>query len=142
MARLGALRDHEDRAVPVRVSTCLGICFRANVVVVQPSARGRAAGGRPVWLGDFTEDRLIGELDDWIFAGGPGLAALPPALRPHLTGKDAKKPKKDGKRKAKKSKKNGKRKAEETRSRATEKPEKGKKRKKGKKGKRAGKTAA
>ncbi|TDQ46914.1 (2Fe-2S) ferredoxin domain-containing protein [Actinorugispora endophytica] len=108
LARLSALRDHEGRAVPVRVSKCLGICFKANVVVVQPSSRGRAEGGRPVWLGDFTEDRLVRELDDWVFAGGPGAAPLPEALEQHVTSKDAKKPKKSKKsKKDKKDKKKG-----------------------------------
>ncbi|MFC3999226.1 (2Fe-2S) ferredoxin domain-containing protein [Nocardiopsis sediminis] len=102
LERLGALTDHEGRGVPVRVSTCLGICFKANVVVVQPSSEGRAAGGRPVWLGDFTEDRLIDRLDDWIFAGGPGAAPLPEELAAHVTSKDAKKPKKSDRKKLKK----------------------------------------
>ncbi|WP_285759260.1 (2Fe-2S) ferredoxin domain-containing protein [Nocardiopsis ansamitocini] len=99
LARLSELRDHEGRDVPVRVSKCLGICFKANVVVVQPSSTGRAAGGRPVWLGDFTEEKLIGELDDWVFEGGPGIAPLPELLEPHITSKDAKKPKKAKKEK-------------------------------------------
>jgi (2Fe-2S) ferredoxin len=106
LRRLGGLTDHEGRDVPMRTSTCLGICFKANVVVVQPSSRGRAAGGRPVWFGDVTEDRLIDRLDDWIFAGGPGIAPVPEELEPHLTSKDAKKPKKaKGKKKDKKDKK-------------------------------------
>lgn len=105
LRRLGSLRDHRARDVPVRVSTCLDICFKANVVVVQPSSAGRAAGGRPVWLGDFTEHRLIDALDDWIFAGGPGLAPLPERLEQHVTSKDAKKPKKSKEKKEKKRKK-------------------------------------
>lgn len=94
LARLGAIDDHSARRVPVRTSKCLGICFQANVVVVQPSATGRAAGGRPVWLGEMTEDDLLEAVDDWIFEGGPGLAPLPAALEEHVTSKDAKKPKK------------------------------------------------
>ncbi|MGI5414990.1 hypothetical protein [Actinomadura luteofluorescens] len=49
--------DHDDQlarlreAGPVRVSRCLDVCERANVIVVQPSAAGRTAGARPVWLG-------------------------------------------------------------------------------------------
>ncbi|MFE9245474.1 (2Fe-2S) ferredoxin domain-containing protein [Nocardiopsis sp. NPDC006938] len=103
LARLGVIDDHAARRVPVRTSTCLGICFQANVVVVQPSHEGRAAGGRPVWLGRMTEDRLLEALDDWIFQGGPGLAPLPALLEDHVTSKDAKKPKKG--KKAKKAKK-------------------------------------
>ncbi|GAA3746893.1 hypothetical protein HDA32_001442 [Spinactinospora alkalitolerans] len=133
LARLSALGDHEGRAVPVRLSTCLGICFKANVVVVQPSSAGRAAGGRPVWLGDFTEDRLIDDLDDWIFAGGPGIAPLPTTLEPHLTGKDAKKPKKDKKdKKAEKEKKKAKKDKKEQK---VDRPEKKKDRRDGPTGK-------
>ncbi|ASU84839.1 hypothetical protein CDO52_20380 [Nocardiopsis gilva YIM 90087] len=105
LERLSGLEDHEGRQVPVRVSKCLGICFKANVVVVQPSAQGRAGGGRPVWLGEFTEDRLIDDLDDWIFEGGPGIAPVPESLEPHLTSKNAKKPKKSKLRKKAKAKK-------------------------------------
>lgn len=94
LARLSAIDDHSAHRVPVRTSKCLGICFQANVVVVQPSAVGRAAGGHPVWLGEMTEDDLLEAVDDWIFEGGPGLAPLPAALADHVTSKDAKKPKK------------------------------------------------
>ncbi|MDT0301217.1 (2Fe-2S) ferredoxin domain-containing protein [Streptomonospora wellingtoniae] len=106
LKRLSGLRDGAGRDVPVRTSTCLGPCFQANVVVVQPSTEGREGGGRPVWLGEFTEDRLIDDLDDWIRAGGPGTAALPESLAERVTSKDAKKPKKPKKsKKAKKDKK-------------------------------------
>ncbi|MFD6949777.1 (2Fe-2S) ferredoxin domain-containing protein [Nocardiopsis sp. NPDC060348] len=94
LARLSAIEDHSGRTVPVRTSKCLDICFQANVVVVQPSHAGRAAGGRLVWLGGITEDALVEAVDDWIFEGGPGLAPLPAALVGHVTSKDAKKPKK------------------------------------------------
>ncbi|ADH68808.1 (2Fe-2S) ferredoxin domain-containing protein [Nocardiopsis dassonvillei] len=94
LARLRAIDDHSGRTVPVRTSKCLGICFQANVVVVQPSSAGRAAGGRPVWLGEVTEDKLVEAVDDWIFEGGPGIAPLPAVLADHVTSKDAKKPKK------------------------------------------------
>ncbi len=101
LARLSAIDDHAARRVPVRTSKCLGICFQANVVVVQPSRQGRAAGGNPVWLGRMTEDRLLEALDDWIFDGGPGIAPLPVLLEEHVTSKDAKKPKKPKKSKKK-----------------------------------------
>lgn len=127
LKRLSGIEDHEGRSVPVRVSKCLGICFKANVVVVQPSSKGRADGGRPVWLGDFTEDRLVDELDDWIFQGGPGVAPVPGPLEPHLTSKDAKKPKK---KKLKKQLKRKRKQAEAEKKAASG----GKKDKKGKKG--------
>ncbi|MET8825610.1 (2Fe-2S) ferredoxin domain-containing protein [Streptomyces sp. NPDC004610] len=65
---------------PVRISDCLDVCDQANVVVVQPSAEGRAAGGHPVWLGlvndpDATEDILT-----WVRSGGPGVTPAPPIL--------------------------------------------------------------
>lgn len=117
LARLSAIDDHTARRVPVRTSKCLGICFQANVVVVQPSAQGRAAGGHPVWLGEMTEDGLLEALDDWIFEGGPGLASFPASLEEHLTSKDAKKPKKSDKPKHSKAAKKAK-KAEKKREKA------------------------
>ncbi|MFD3687050.1 (2Fe-2S) ferredoxin domain-containing protein [Nocardiopsis sp. NPDC058631] len=113
LARLSAIDDHSGRPVPVRTSKCLGICFQANVVVVQPSQAGRAAGGRPVWLGQVTEDKLVEAVDDWIFEGGPGLAPLPAVLADHVTSKDAKKPKKSKKPKHSKAAKKERRKAKE-----------------------------
>ncbi|MGW0710559.1 hypothetical protein ACWD4G_32155 [Streptomyces sp. NPDC002643] len=68
------------QTVPTRVSTCLDVCDQANVVVVQPSARGRAAGGRPVWLGLVNDPDAIEDVVDWVRAGGPGLAPMPPIL--------------------------------------------------------------
>ena len=113
LARLSAIDDHSARRVPVRTSKCLGICFQANVVVVQPSQEGRAAGGRPVWLGRMTEDKLLDAVDDWIFEGGPGIVPLPAVLEDHVTSKDAKKPKKRKKPKHSKSAKKERKKAKE-----------------------------
>lgn len=113
LARLSAIDDHSARRVPVRTSKCLGICFQANVVVVQPSQEGRAAGGRPVWLGQMTEDKLLDAVDDWIFDGGPGIAPLPAVLEDRVTSKDAKKPKKNKKPKHSKSAKKERKKAKE-----------------------------
>ncbi|MGW5101421.1 hypothetical protein [Streptomyces sp. NPDC004100] len=78
--------DHEAQTarlraeVPVRVSECLDACERANVVVVQPSAAGRAAGGRPVWLGLVNDPAATEDIIEWVRAGGPGLAPLPEIL--------------------------------------------------------------
>ncbi|WP_152521020.1 (2Fe-2S) ferredoxin domain-containing protein [Nocardiopsis ganjiahuensis] len=113
LARLSAIDDHSARRVPVRTSKCLGICFQANVVVVQPSQEGRAAGGRPVWLGRMTEDKLLDAVDDWIFEGGPGIVPLPAVLEDHVTSKDAKKPKKRKKPKHSKSAKKERKEAKE-----------------------------
>ncbi|MEU0126402.1 MULTISPECIES: (2Fe-2S) ferredoxin domain-containing protein [unclassified Streptomyces] len=65
---------------PVRVSECLDVCDQANVVVVQPSAAGRAAGGRPVWLGLVNDPDATEDIAAWVRAGGPGLASRPEIL--------------------------------------------------------------
>ncbi|MEF9908189.1 (2Fe-2S) ferredoxin domain-containing protein [Streptomyces sp. P9-A2] len=69
------------RAVaPVRVSDCLDVCDQANVIVVQPSAAGRAAGARPVWLGLVNDPDTTEDIAAWVRAGGPGVAARPDIL--------------------------------------------------------------
>ncbi|GAA1696808.1 (2Fe-2S) ferredoxin domain-containing protein [Streptomyces yatensis] len=75
-AQLARLREE----VPVRVSECLDVCDQANVVVVQPSAAGRAAGGRPVWLGLVNDTDATQDIVAWVAAGGPGVAPLPDIL--------------------------------------------------------------
>ncbi|MEU3949665.1 (2Fe-2S) ferredoxin domain-containing protein [Streptomyces sp. NPDC029526] len=65
---------------PVRVSACLDVCDQANVVVVQPSSAGRAAGGRPVWLGLVNDPAATEDIAGWVRAGGPGVAPLPDIL--------------------------------------------------------------
>lgn len=81
-AQLAALR----RALPagagarVRITGCLDACERANVIVVQPSVAGRAAGGRPVWLGLVNDEDAAADIAAWIEAGGPGLADPPGIL--------------------------------------------------------------
>ncbi|MFI8987117.1 MULTISPECIES: (2Fe-2S) ferredoxin domain-containing protein [Streptomyces] len=65
---------------PVRVSACLDVCDQANVIVVQPSAAGRAAGGRPVWLGLVNDPDATEDIVAWVTAGGPGVAPLPDIL--------------------------------------------------------------
>ncbi|MBZ6139868.1 (2Fe-2S) ferredoxin domain-containing protein [Streptomyces olivaceus] len=67
-------------AAPVRVSDCLDVCDQANVVVVQPSAAGRAAGARPVWLGLVNDPDATEDIAAWARAGGPGVAPLPDIL--------------------------------------------------------------
>jgi (2Fe-2S) ferredoxin len=66
--------------VPVRVSACLDICDQANVVVVQPSTAGRAAGARPVWLGLVNDPDATEDIAAWARAGGPGVAPRPDIL--------------------------------------------------------------
>ncbi|MEU9988141.1 (2Fe-2S) ferredoxin domain-containing protein [Streptomyces sp. NPDC048045] len=66
--------------VPVRISACLDVCEQANVIVVQPSAAGRAAGGRPVWLGLVNDPDATEDITEWVRAGGPGIAPVPEIL--------------------------------------------------------------
>jgi (2Fe-2S) ferredoxin len=67
-------------AGPVRVSACLDVCDQANVIVVQPSAEGRAAGGRPVWLGLVNDPAATEDVVSWVREGGPGEAPRPDIL--------------------------------------------------------------
>ncbi|MFE1248333.1 (2Fe-2S) ferredoxin domain-containing protein [Streptomyces sp. NPDC058735] len=67
-------------AAPVRISGCLDVCDQANVIVVQPSAAGRAAGARPVWLGLVNDRDATEDVVSWVRAGGPGVAPLPEIL--------------------------------------------------------------
>ncbi|MEV7774723.1 (2Fe-2S) ferredoxin domain-containing protein [Kitasatospora sp. NPDC086791] len=73
------LRTAVGPAGRVRAVTCLDVCTQSNVVVVGPSSEGRAAGGRPVWLGFVLMDEMIDDIAAWVRAGGPGLAE-PPGL--------------------------------------------------------------
>ncbi|MFI2640760.1 (2Fe-2S) ferredoxin domain-containing protein [Streptomyces sp. NPDC018610] len=66
--------------VPVRISECLDVCDQANVIVVQPSAAGRAAGARPVWLGLVNDTDATEDIIAWVRAGGPGITPLPDIL--------------------------------------------------------------
>jgi (2Fe-2S) ferredoxin len=75
-----ALLKESLPAAQIRVSDCLDVCERANVVVVSPSPAGRAAGGRPVWLGLVHDLDAVTDVADWIKAGGPGIADAPPIL--------------------------------------------------------------
>ncbi|AGS73233.1 hypothetical protein [Streptomyces collinus] len=79
-AQLALLRQSLSGAAQVRVTGCLDACEQANVVVVQPSAAGRAAGGRPVWLGLVHDTDAVRDIAAWITAGGPGLADPPGVL--------------------------------------------------------------
>ena len=82
--RLRGMAVRRPRQVEVRVSGCLGPCGHANVVVVRPSPGGRRAGGRPVWLAFVRDLAVLEVLDDWLDAGGPGLAPIPDELDLHV----------------------------------------------------------
>ncbi|MEV6735488.1 (2Fe-2S) ferredoxin domain-containing protein [Streptomyces sp. NPDC051104] len=79
-AQLAGLRQALADTAQVRVTGCLDACEHANVIVVQPSAAGRAAGGRPVWLGLVNDPAATDDIAAWITAGGPGLADPPGVL--------------------------------------------------------------
>lgn len=77
--QVAALRAGLGGAGRVRVTDCLDACERSNVVVVGPSAEGRRAGGRPVWLANVLHPETVDEVVEWVRAGGPGLGE-PPGL--------------------------------------------------------------
>jgi (2Fe-2S) ferredoxin len=79
-AQLADLRARLAGAATVRRTDCLDACERANVIVVQPSAEGRRAGGRPVWLGQVNDPGAAADIAAWIRDGGPGLADAPGVL--------------------------------------------------------------
>ncbi|MEU3397950.1 hypothetical protein ACVW0K_005895 [Streptomyces filamentosus] len=78
--RLRAAAAASGGRLSVRTSDCLGVCERANVVVVQPSTEGRRRGGRAAWIGYTLDDDCLDDILAWTEAGGPGLAPLPDAL--------------------------------------------------------------
>ncbi len=80
LERLQAGADASGGRFTVRTTDCLGPCDQANVIVVQPSAAGRRAGGQVTWIGFAMDDTCTEELLDWAAAGGPGVAEPPAAL--------------------------------------------------------------
>jgi (2Fe-2S) ferredoxin len=68
----------------LRVTDCLDVCERSNVMVVSPSAAGRRAGGRPVWLGEVLHPDVVAAVLAWVGAGGPGGADRPAELDHHV----------------------------------------------------------
>lgn len=79
-AQLTDLRESLAGVANVRPTDCLDACEQANVIVVQPSAEGRKAGGRPVWLGLVNDPDAARDITAWARAGGPGLADPPDIL--------------------------------------------------------------
>lgn len=79
-AQLVDLRTALAGVATVRSTDCLGVCERANVIVIQPSAEGREAGGRPVWLGQVNDPDAVADITAWVNDGGPGLAEAPEVL--------------------------------------------------------------
>jgi (2Fe-2S) ferredoxin len=79
-AQLERIREGVGSAARVRVTDCLDACERSNVMVVSPSAAGRRAGARPVWLGQVLDDDATDDVIDWVTAGGPGVSEPPSVL--------------------------------------------------------------
>lgn len=79
-AQLTDLRTQLAGVAMVRRTDCLDACDRANVIVIQPSAEGRRAGGRPVWLGQVNDPEAAADITTWVKNGGPGLAEAPDIL--------------------------------------------------------------
>ena len=79
-AQLADLRQSLARVATIRTSTCLDACEHANVIVIQPSAQGRQAGGRPVWLGLVNDPDAATDITAWVTAGGPGITDPPDVL--------------------------------------------------------------
>ncbi|MFJ4919529.1 (2Fe-2S) ferredoxin domain-containing protein [Streptomyces sp. NPDC088725] len=79
-AQLADLRSSLTEVATVRSVVCLDACEHANVIVIQPSAEGRLAGGRPVWLGLVNDRDATADITAWIEAGGPGIAEPPGIL--------------------------------------------------------------
>ncbi|MCL7379893.1 (2Fe-2S) ferredoxin domain-containing protein [Streptomyces sp. 35G-GA-8] len=80
VAQLADLRASLADVASVRRTDCLDACEQANVVVIQPSAEGRRAGGRPVWLGLVNDLDAVADITTWVKNGGPGLADPPEIL--------------------------------------------------------------
>ncbi|MFD4130161.1 (2Fe-2S) ferredoxin domain-containing protein [Streptomyces globisporus] len=79
-AQLTDLRTTLSCIATIRRTDCLDACERANVIVIQPSAEGRKAGGRPVWLGQVNDPGAAADITAWVRAGGPGMAEPPGVL--------------------------------------------------------------
>ncbi|MCC9311559.1 (2Fe-2S) ferredoxin domain-containing protein [Kitasatospora sp. RB6PN24] len=92
LARLHEAAAASHGGLLVRTTDCLDTCAQSNVIVVQPSTRGRTQGGRPLWLGWALDDDSLDLITQYALAGGPGIAELPATLDlqriapPHATG--------------------------------------------------------
>jgi len=79
-AQLDAIRAALSDRHRIRVSECLKVCERSNVVVVHPTPAARRGGARLVYLGDILDDALIEAVVAWLDAGGPGRCPPPDLL--------------------------------------------------------------
>ena len=79
-AQLATIRCAVGDRHRVRVSECLRVCERSNVLVVHPTRAARRGGARLVHLGDILDDDLVEAVAEWLDAGGPGVADVPSTL--------------------------------------------------------------
>ncbi|MGW2825940.1 (2Fe-2S) ferredoxin domain-containing protein [Streptomyces sp. NPDC001443] len=85
-AQLASLKSAWGSVAHVRAVNCLDACEQANVIVVQLSSAGRAAGGPPVWLGPVNDSDASAGIVAWVRAGGPGIAGPPEILDLYVFG--------------------------------------------------------
>jgi (2Fe-2S) ferredoxin len=79
---LERLRRAVEGSANLRITDCLGLCQRSNVVVVSPSRHARRFG-RPTWFGYVLDSDVVSHIADWVRDGGPGLANHHPELDLH-----------------------------------------------------------
>jgi (2Fe-2S) ferredoxin len=79
-AQVARLRTALAPGHRVRTSQCLDACAQSNVMVVHPAPAARRRGARPVWFGLVLDETVESDLVEWVRAGGPGVAAIPPVL--------------------------------------------------------------
>jgi hypothetical protein len=72
--------DHAAQLRDLRQALGGSATVRVNVVVIQPSATGRRAGGRPVWLGLVNDRDATVDIAAWVASGGPGVTGPPGIL--------------------------------------------------------------
>ncbi|MEU1903494.1 hypothetical protein [Streptomyces hygroscopicus] len=79
-AQLDQLRSSLAQIAQVRITGCPGACEHTNVIVIRPSAVGRATDGRLVRPGLVDDRDAADDIAAWVEAGGPGLADPPGVL--------------------------------------------------------------
>lgn len=74
------LRREVGGSAEVVATECLWACDLSNVVVVNPSPAGRAAGAKPAWVTHVNTVERARLVVGWVRDGGPGLASPPDEL--------------------------------------------------------------
>ena len=84
LERLRQAARESDGRLALLTTDCLGPCSQAKIVVLRPSAAGRRAGGRAVWIGEVLSEERVADILRWAAAGGPGMAPPPATLVEHF----------------------------------------------------------